>query len=86
MYALCRQRRHPMTFKAARLDSGEIDRLMPHVQGAVLSLSRAYAVGQGNDAIFLGLGGQPGRNPATSEPPGHFNLLWHDQAVGISGY
>ncbi|QBE62064.1 hypothetical protein [Pseudoduganella lutea] len=75
-----------MTFQLATLDPAETALLVRRLAGPVLSLSKTYSFDAEAGATFLSLGGQPWRNPADSEPPGHFNLLWRDQAIFISGY
>lgn len=75
-----------MTFQLATLDPAETALLVRRLTGPVLSLSKTYSFDAEAGATFVSLGGQPWRDPADSEPPGYFNLLWRDQAILISGY
>ncbi len=75
-----------MTFVPGKLAQTEIQSLAPRVLGPILSFSRACAIDQQNNAMFVSLGGQPWRDPADGEPPGHFNLFWQDSVIGASGH
>jgi hypothetical protein len=75
-----------MTFQLATLDPAETAQVAGRLTGPVLSFSKMYSFDAEAGATFVSLGGQPWRDPADSEPPGYFNLLWRDQAIPVSGY
>lgn len=75
-----------MAYITNKLTAMEIATITPRVHGPIFSISPTCAVDGAKGAMFVSLGGQPWRDPADQEPPGHFNLFWRGQVVGASGF